>query len=130
MMKLKYPDSSADFDASPAFLLRDLDVCDREGTLGAELGSFGPNDSMQLTSLLRQYLFEQPFRRTLGVEHKAEPLRILKRSLDEEFCFASLVRPGGAADHLVLPWDTRNLRAFFESLILTAGLALPFGTGR
>jgi hypothetical protein len=123
-MKLKYPDSEVDFVVEPRYFLGVFDVYDREETLGAELDRVDPNDSKQLTELLRRRFFEGPRVAKLSAEHKVELTRVLKRALDENYDFAKLF--DAETDHwdcFSLPgsWQVRNPRAFFEEIYRLAG---------
>src|SRR4051812_35082364 len=103
-MKLKHPESDADFDVSPAYFITVFDVYDREETLEVELEKFDPNVSQQRTALLRKYCFEGPRVAKLSAEHKSELIRVLKLALDENFDFVKLFETDyDAADYLILP---------------------------
>ena len=118
-MKLKHPNSEADFVIEPRYFLDVFDVYDREETLGAKLSRIDPNDPQQRIALLREWFFEDPDIAKLSAEHKVELSRVLRRSLDENYDFARLFdRETDHWDFFSLPgsWEVRDPRGFFEEI--------------
>jgi len=114
---LKHPDSNVDFVITPAIVLGDFDIYDREETLGAELDKYNPNDAGDLKSLFDRYFFERRSVRAWSIEHKAEVIRVLVESLkNENFDFFALITMDREPDDcFTLPnsWDIENPRLFF-----------------
>ena len=118
-MKLKYPDTDIDFDGSPRNFLECFDVYDREETLGEVLNRFDPNDPVQLSELIRQYVFDPPRVAHLTAGHRALLILELKKALDENYDFGPMFtsdQNSPAVIELPSKWVIRDPRGFFEEI--------------
>jgi hypothetical protein len=116
---LKYPNSSADFIASPAYFIGGFDIYDREETLGTVLNRYDPNDDSQLIELMNAYFFDSVRVFDLSAAHKTELLRVLRESLqDKDYDFETIVQDGGKSGYFYLPfeWTIDNPRQFFARI--------------
>jgi hypothetical protein len=84
-MKLKFPNSTVDFDITPSIFLGGFDVYDREEDLGEHLNEYDPNNSSNLQELFDVYFFKQRHK-SIGftIEHKIEITKMLGAALSQQ----------------------------------------------
>lgn len=117
-MKLFYPGTDIPFIPSPSYFLGELDIYDREETLGEYLNQFDPNDRSSIQRILKELFFDGPRVSSLTSQHKAVLAKTLAEALqDYSYDFKELLEPDwDAGDTFSLPfdWDIKNPRMFFE----------------
>ncbi|AUI88396.1 hypothetical protein BS333_18885 [Vibrio azureus] len=119
-MNLKYPETSMDFNPTPAFCLGGFNVYDRDDSLGEFLNQFDPNDPEQLAAALDDRLFSGCIEIEFSPAHKKEIMEVLKEALmDSDYNFESLLEDD-PDDYYYLPieWEIKNPRKFFEFVYL------------
>lgn len=115
-MPLLAPNSSAPFTPTPAYLLGEFCVYDREESLGEELGRYDPNVPSDLTTLLEGHFFSTwSEEHGYTAQHKWEFAKSVADALaNPDFDFAALL----ADDHdecfyLPAAWKIVDPRLFY-----------------
>ena len=118
MQSLKHPGSDLDFSVDVGYFLGDLNVYDREESLGALLETYDPNRSSDLTALVRDRILASKRFERLSADHKRILLQKLRGALALDDDFAKFFDPESAGDFFALPysWEIREPRKFFEEI--------------
>lgn len=117
-MKLYYPDTNFEFDPSLSYFIGDLDIYDREETLGVYLDRFDPNNRGDVCNLLKEMFFHGPSASGLSISHKEFLVELLINALRDpgfDFC-KPFETDDGNGDTFTLPfsWEIKKPRMFFE----------------
>src|SRR5690554_818278 len=117
-MSLTYPNSNCVFKPSLTFFLGELDIYDKEESLGEYLNGFDPNDRNQVRLLLDELFFNGARVKSLGAEHKKVLFELLVEALGEPGHDFRSVFEMDEDDCFCLPcdWEVNDYRLFFEEL--------------
>ena len=118
-MKLKFPNSTVDFEPTLSLFLGPFDIYDREETLGETLNKYDPLDPKQLQKLFNKYIFSRfDDKHGYTIEHRVLIVKSLIETLDDQHYDFSKYFPDYEDDdnYFYLPWTWSfpRPRYFFE----------------
>lgn len=118
MDRLKHPGSDIDFRVDAGYFLADLNVYDREESLGVMLDKFDPNSHSDLQELVSTKILGSKRFARLSSEHKLRLLAVLREALQNDNDLDRFFNRELFEDGFSLPfsWDVRNPIEFFDEI--------------
>ena len=128
---LKHPGSDVEFQVDAGYFLADLNVYDREESLGEILGRFDPNLPADLQMLVGTRILGSKRFERLGAEHKRLLLKILREAIANDENLVRYFDPDLFEDGFSLPatWEVQSPKAFFEEIYTQAHDLWEIGKG-
>lgn len=119
-MKLYYPGTELEFSPSISYFIGDLDIYDREETLGKYLEEFDPNNRSDVYRVMKEMFFYGARVSALSAAHKALLIQVLINALKDPLCdfgrYFEAIDDNGDAFTLPFGWEIKNPRLFFEEV--------------
>lgn len=117
-MRVHCQNTKIDFKPSISDFIGNLDIYDREETLGVYLDRFDPNNRGDVCNLLKETFFHGPSTSGLSISHKEFLVELLINALRDpgfDFC-KPFDTDDGNCDTFTLPfsWEIKKPRMFFE----------------